>query len=396
MLDELAAERSAQSVEDATASLARAEEAARLAGECGWNTGFGLAQLQIARRQDPRDAERTLLSALAAFRAAGDHAGAILASNNLALVYRHHGQTALAFHYISSAYRLLRDEHRIPAHDHAVLLLNFLSVSFEHAGSDAGLSVAGESIDLCRRNGLDDLLAQTFRTTARALWLRGYDTIALTYLNDALELLGTTGGSRAERATTEATLTGVALDTHRESEAHEHGMRTSELIGDFYDDHERANALITLGIAHARSGSSETARECFASALGLGSSIGADYVRACALTELADLAISRGSTAVGMIDAEHALAIGERCDDPLLMGRAHAALHRGAKAMGDSARALDHLERALRLARDIVGLDGQTRVADLPVQTHLEARGRRQGIYRMALPMKGRTDNTQP
>ena len=86
--------------------------------------------------------------------------------------------------------------------------------------------------------------------------------------------------------------------------------------------------------------------------------------------------------------AEEALAIGERHDDRFVQGLAHAVLYRGAKVLGDPARSLEHLERALRLAHDMISIDGEVRFGNLPIQRELEELWRREAIYRMALPVE--------
>jgi tetratricopeptide (TPR) repeat protein len=342
--------------------------------------------LQLARRQEPREAERTLRRALALFRRLGDHSGQISTLNNLALVYWTDGQNTLALHFLATAHGLLREFDAMPAHDQAMMLLNLTAVSFEHSVTHAALIIAEESIDFCRRYYVDECLVRAYGITGRALWRDRFDQLALEYTMKGLQALGSVSTMSWERAQAEATYASVALDLHDDRKAREHGIRAAELFGHLHSDHERAVALLGLGIASLRLGDNDEARHYLEDGLALGSSSGSEYVRACTLNVLGDLCIRSGQAASGMMHAEEALAIGNRCADRLVQGLAHGVLYRGAKARGDMAAALVHLEQSLRLARDVT-VDSDVRFSDLPVQLELEGRWRRQAMYRMALPM---------
>jgi hypothetical protein len=103
ILNELASERDGDWGNDVASSIAKAAEALKLARRIGWHQGTGLALLQVARRKQPREAARVLRRALALFRRLGDRIGEIRTLNNLALIYRHQGQNALAVHFLTTA-----------------------------------------------------------------------------------------------------------------------------------------------------------------------------------------------------------------------------------------------------------------------------------------------------
>jgi tetratricopeptide (TPR) repeat protein len=388
MLNELASERDADWRNDAVGSIRRANQALKLARRIGWRQGVGLAQLQIARRQEPHEAERTLRRALALFRKLEDRVGEAMTLNNLALIYRHEGQNTLAIHFLATAYRFIRELNEAPALDHAMLLLNLTVASFEYSSSHAALIIAEETIDFCRHYHLDEFLVHALQTSGRALWRQQLDQLALQYAKQALDSSGAEPAMMSERAQTEAAYAGITLDMHNNRESREHGLHAAGLFGQLQNDYERAIALLAIGIASLRLEQSDEARRYLDEILALGSSVGSEYVRACALNVLGDLCIGSGEPASGMVHAEEALAIGERHDDRLVQGLAHAVLYRGAKALGDSARSLNHLEHALRLARDIITIDGDIRFSDLPIQRELEELWRQQAIFRMALPVE--------
>jgi tetratricopeptide (TPR) repeat protein len=388
MLNELAAERDPHSESDPASSINRAIEALKLARRIGWQHGVGLALLQVARREPLREAERTLRRALALFRRLGDRAGEACVLNNLALIYRHQGQNTLAVHFLTTAYHLIRELDDAPAHDQAMLLLNLTVASFEHSSRDAALIVAEEAIDFCRHYHLDEFLVHALRSAGHALWRQGLDQLALQYAQQAVDTPVPDPEIPLEKARAEGTYASIAVDARGDHEAREHGLRAAELFERLHNDYERAVVLLGLGIANSNLEQRDEAERCFEAGVALGSSVGSEYVRACALNLLGDLCIRSGQAASGLVYAGEALAIGERHGDRLVQGLAHAVMYRGAKMLEDSARSLEHLEHALRLAHDAVAVDSEVRFSELPVQRELEALWRQQAVYQMALPME--------
>jgi tetratricopeptide (TPR) repeat protein len=388
ILNELASERDPQQQDDVASFIMRATEVLKLARRIGWHEGVGLSLLQLARRQEPREAERTLRRALALFRRLRDRSGEASTLNNLALIYWQDGQSTMAMHFLCTAYGLLRELDDIPAIDRAMMLLNLTAVSFEHSIAHAALIIAEESIDFCRRHDLDTSLVRAYGVTGRALWRQSFDHLALEYATRGLQALPA-DGSTSEQAEMEANYASIALDLHKDREAREHGIRAAELFAHLQSNHERAVVLLALGIASLRLEDRDEARRYLGECLALGTSGGSEYVRACTLNVLGELCIRTGQIALGMRHAEEARGIGDSCGDRLVEGLAHRVLYRGAKALGDMVAALVHLERSLVLARDIV-VDGDIRFSDLPVQRELEEVWRRQATFRMALPVGNR------
>lgn len=372
ILDELASERDPRQQADVADFIIRATEALKLARRIGWREGVGLALLQLARRQEPREAEETLRRALALFRRLRHRSGEISTLNNLALIYWHDGQNTLAMHFLTMAYGLLREFGDIPAYDHAMMLLNLTAVSFEHSVTHAALIIAEESIDFCRRHDLDDVLVRAYGVTGRALWRQSFDRLAFEYAAKALAGRDPDAATLLERAETGAAYPGVT----------QVGVHAVALFDELHNDHERAVVLLALGIASLRLGDNAAAQRYLEEALPPEASSG--YLRACVLNTLADLYINSGQVAAGMMYAKEALAIAEGWDDRLLQGLAYGVLYRGAKALGNQTAALEYLEHSLVLAQEVVA-GGDMRFGDLPIQKGLEDEWRRRAIHRMAL-----------
>jgi tetratricopeptide (TPR) repeat protein len=387
LLARLATERDTNA--DSAQGIQEAVRAERLAKQSGWEEGRAFALLQLARRQEPGDALATLQRAIRIFRRLGHTGGEADALNNLALLYGHRGQTTLAVHFLTLAHELMQQSDSTPPHDRALLLLNLAIANFEQDRSETAISLAGESIDLCRRHQLDDLLARTLWMTGRALWRRGHDHLALHYEREALRVINRVRSLPWDRAEAESAFAEVSLDLGMNRDARDHGAIASELFARLNDEQEQGIATLALGIASLHLGDEPQAEIYFEQALALGRAAGSDRIRACALRMLGDLKIQSGDPAAGIELGREALAIGERCGNPVMQGLAHAVLYRAEKERGDASAALRHLERALTLARGTSGLDSEPRFGDLPIHEELEALWRRQAIYRMALPAGG-------
>jgi tetratricopeptide (TPR) repeat protein len=382
LLADLAAERDHDV--DVTSAFERADEALGLAGQAGWREGIAFALLQKARRQSSPEVYETLLQAIGLFRRLGHGSGEADALNNLGLVYRDDGQTTLALHFLMLAHELIVDLDGSAPRDHALVLLNLAGVSFEYSDIDLAMAISGEALDFCRRHKLDDLLARTLWMTGHALWRGGLDQIALHYTREALHVLD--GAMSWDRAQAEAAYAGVALDAGLDREAADHGLDAIEQFLRLDAGSDRGLALLTVGVARMHLGEMAAAERCFEEAARIGEQSGSRRIYVCALRMLGDLLIRDGRVDDGIEHARASLLIADQIGNRVMQGLACAVLYRGARALDDTATALDYLERALLLAPGFARIEREPRFGDLPVHGEIEALWRRQATFMMTLP----------